>query len=63
MKFSETEKLLARLAVGFHSQLRYYRGLESCGMDWVKPVRERIEILHRENIDALNAQIAKAEAL
>lgn len=61
MKLSDEEKALARLEVGFHSQLRYYRLLESLGFTWASPVRKKIQEMHERNLHELNAWIAQKE--
>jgi len=59
MKVTNEELMLARLAVGFHGPLRYYRTLESLGMDWAAPVREAIQKRHDEAMKAIDEAVAQ----
>jgi hypothetical protein len=61
-KPTDEEILLARIAVGYHSQLRWYGLLRDLGHDWAGEVHDRLKTVHDRNLRELNERIKELAA-
>jgi hypothetical protein len=53
-KYTADQILMARIGMGWYSQLRWYRLMADLGHEWAPPVVAKIEELHKDSMQKLN---------
>jgi hypothetical protein len=55
----KTSVLMARMAMGWAPQLRYWRLMVSLGYDWARPAMEQAERYHREAVAEVGRMVVE----